>query len=301
MKSSDQRYFQVRRTKREANLHPEIGLALTKARSDPSGVDHLNQLIEQSAHEFSHILLACGRTATDFRRNYRRGSASHNIVEANKIAPHSALQPAKLDGFVCLRLSKEQTWNVKGRFGKLRPQDVLIHDPQGTIWKGLVAASLAGSRDRHVELLADLRQRPKTLIDWEDATDVSHLLVKELERQLRGLAHREDEDFPQLGEIGARNLALRKYVKVKKLLTGEPDYISTFTSVDVRVALEKCLVCVEAYVDGGNVRAAYCDPDTSQRHCSAARLTARISRVEDRLLDMGDIDQRYYTPEGRSD
>jgi hypothetical protein len=295
MRSSDQRYYHVRRTKREVNLYPEVDAAFTAARRDSSAIPELDHLIERSAREFSHVLLACGRTANDFRRSFRRGCARHNIIKASEIAPYEALLPEKLDGFVCLRLSKEQSWNVKERWGKLQPQDCLVHDPQGVIWTRLAHGSIAGPDPERLGILTDLQDRCIRFGEIDTVEGLAHVVVKLLQRQLRSLANKTSEHHPELTDTGYRNLAMEKFVAIRKLLTYEPDYMITHSKADVRKALEECLVCVEAYVEGGNVRAAYCDPDTSQRHCSEERLHARIARVEDRLLELGDADQRYYT------
>lgn len=299
MRSSDQRYFQVRRTKREVNLWDELGPAIAGAKRDGEMNPALSALLERSAEEYTHVLLACGRTASDFRRNYRRGCARHNIIEAREIAPLDSLLEARLDGYHVLRLTREQHWNVRNRFGKLRPQDQLVHDPQGRIWKGLIASSIAGPSADRIDTLGDLRGQRVSLFSLNNPFDLVELLRKEMERRLRGMATRVDEKYPELSPIKSRNLALRRYVKIKKLRGYEPDGIETFSRADVRKRLEEHLVVVEAYVEGRDVRAAYCDPDTSQRHCSEARLFARLSRVEDRLLELGDIEVRYYTePQG---
>lgn len=295
MRSSDQRYFQVRRTKREANLYPEIAALLSDARRVGEVTSALEEAVQLSAQEFTHILLACGRTANDFRRNFRRGCANHNIVTAAEIAPYEALLSERLDGYVCYRLSKEQHWNVRERFGKLRPQDVLIHDPQGGLWTRLIEGRIAGPDLERLGILSDLRERGEALFDLDDALDLSTLLLKELERRFRSYAAGASDAMPEFTDVGLRNAAVREYVKIKRLLTWEPDYETMFSKADVRERLEQCLVVVEAYVDGGDVRAALFDPDTSKRHCSEARLFARLSHVEDRLIELGDCDQRYYT------
>ena len=300
MRSSDARYFQVRRTKRNVNLWDELAPVIAAARREGGLNSALLDLIERSAEEYTHVLLACGRTASDFRRNYRRGCAAHNIVEAREIAPHDALLAERLDGYQALRLTREQHWNVKNRFGKLRAQDQLFHDPQGRVWKELMAGAVAGPSGERVDILTALREEPVELFSLNDPFDLVELLGKEMERRLRGMATPTDE-VPELSAIGARNLALREFVAIRKLRTYEPDGITTFSRADARKRLEEHLVVVEAYVEGRNVRAAYADPDTSGRHCSEARLFARLSRVEDRLMELGDSDVRYYTGESMAD
>lgn len=298
MRSSDQRYYHVRRTKRQVNLYPEVDAAFSAARRDAVAIPALDALLKESAREFSYVLLACGRTANDFRRSFRRGCARHNIIKATEIAPYEALLSEKLDGFSCLRLSKEQSWNVKERWGKLQPQDALVHDPQGVFWTRLAHGSIAGPDPERMGILSDLRERYEAFGEIDTIEGLAHVGRKLLERQLRSLAHKVTDEFPELSETGYRNLAIRKFVAIKKLLALEPDGLTTFSRAEVRKKLEACLVCVEAYVDGGNVRAAYCDPDTSNRHCSEGRLYARLARVEDRLIELGDMDQRYYTTPG---
>jgi hypothetical protein len=296
VRSSDARYFQVRRTKREVNLWDELGPAIAAAKRDGDMNPALSDMLERSAEEYTHVLLACGRTAHDFRRNFRRGCAAHNVVEAREIAPVDILLRVQLDGFKMLRLTREQHWNVKERMGKVRAQDALVHDPQGRVWKELIAASIAGASVDNIDIFDSLIEHRVKLVDWNSPFDQVDMLVKEMERRLRAGASRPvTEENPEWSPIKAANIALRAYVAIKKLRGYEPDGIHTFSRADVRKELEAQLVIVEAYVEGRNVRVAYCDPDTSGRHCSEARLFARLSRVEDRLIELGDSDIRYYT------
>lgn len=132
-------------------------------RKDRSIAPVLYHLVRQSTAEYTHVMLACGRTSTDFRRNFRRGAARHNQIPASDIAPHAALLVDRFDGFTLFRLTKEQYWNLKERSGKVRPQDAVIHDPQGQWWSLLLHFSLSGPKAENVNLLRAAVQKSATV------------------------------------------------------------------------------------------------------------------------------------------
>ncbi len=163
MRSSDQRYYHVQRTKRAGEQYgAHIVAALQLARSEGQ-TEQLNAVIHDSAVEHPVVLLACGRTATDFRRQFRRGTPGYHCIAANDVAPIDLLRDEKLDGYVAMRLTREQHRAVRDKAEKLYGRDRLLSDPQGAIWKELVSASIAGQREEHIDLLANLRDRGRVL------------------------------------------------------------------------------------------------------------------------------------------
>lgn len=279
MKSSDQRYFQVRRTKRETNFYPEIATALADARRDPAAIAALNSLIAQSAHEFTHILLASGRTATDFRRNYRRGAARHNMVAANDIAPHASLLVEKLDGYQVMRLSKEQTRNIKMRWVKLRTCDLLIHDPQGALWARVIGASLAGCNDDNLGLLGYLRDRGENLVEVKAVKGSQEAVDRAAKQLVRFVASFGDNppDWFTVWDAEQQEREARFAWRRANRMIREGAEWHQMNEAEFRLEIEKQIVIAEAFLDGGNVMAAYHDPDTSKRH---SRLQPRLDRIE---------------------
>jgi len=282
MRSSDQRYFQVRRTKREANLYPEIATALADAKRDPAAIPALNSLIEQSAHEFSHILLASGRTATDFRRNYRRGCARHNMVAANDIAPHASLLVERLDGYQVMRLSKEQTANIKMRWVKLRTCDLLIHDPQGVLWARIIGASLSASNEDNLGLLGYLRDRGENLVADKAVMGTQEAVDRAAKQLVRFVSSFGDNTPDWMEEWDAERQereARFAWRRANRMIREGAEW-HQMNDAEFRLEIEKQIVIAEAFLDGGNVMAAYHDPDTSKRH---SRLQPRLDRLQKEL------------------
>ena len=277
-RSSDQRYFQARRTKRKPNLFPEIADAISMAKQNPSMAPIVYHLARASSVEFTHIMLACGRTAHDFRRNFRRGSAGHNTIPATDLVPYDDLRPAKLDGYVCFRLTREQYWNVKTRAGKVRIQDAVVHDPQGQWWSLLLHYMLKGPSVEHLGLLIDFQKWKVKLLDPEREEDCLKLYTKLSERHERYLASAEP-DFPEReAEVSGKLIdvhleALQKWVALLDEAKGLDKLVP-----QIRLEIEKSLVVIEAFVTGGDVQKAALDPDTSGRHCSLSALTKRLAK-----------------------
>lgn len=163
----------------------DLAIALRAARIGEGDFSAVLDAVRAGAPEFSHILLACGRTATDFRRNYRIGSPNWHIVNANNLCDVETLARERLDGFVLMRLSREQTKNVKLRWTKLRAQDVLIHDPQGIIWGRIVGAHVVGKREKHLGLLEDLRERGVSLVNENSAKNSDTALERSGKEMMR--------------------------------------------------------------------------------------------------------------------
>lgn len=281
MRSSDQRYFQVRRTKREANPHLEVADALAMAREDIKTAPVLYTLVRRSAPEFTHVMLACGRTANDFRRNFRRGPARHNVIPAKDIAPHAALLTEKLDGYTCIRLNREQYWNLKTRCGKVKPQDAVVHDPQGQWWSLLCYFMLRGPQADNLGLLTDLRGMAVRLFDPESKADIAKHVTKAIERHERWMARAIPAYPEKASEIYRRvflsaQAALARWVELEWEAKGIP-----LLQAQIRVEMEKALVILEAYAAGGDVKRAALDPDTRGRHCSDATLRKRIAKFVD--------------------
>lgn len=281
LRSSDQRYHDVRRVKRTVpEFNVQIVKALRDARLDSDALPALNAVIEESAEEFSHVLLACGVTANDFRRNFRHGSAGYHRIPANDLAELGLLQQERLDGYVVFRMTKDQTWNVKQRWAKLRRADRLIHDPQGRHWARILAATLDGRRDEHVGYLCDLRDRGISLVEQNAVTgtqDAVEHAARNMMRQLRSFSHSPPDWLNWDAAKEAKEARGAWFTIRERLRQGHEWY--RVSAAEHRVEIEKMLVVCEAFLDGGNVRAAVWDPDTSQRHCSAARLRDRIDRV----------------------
>lgn len=286
MRSSDQRYFHVQRVKRDvtavSECQAEIVLALRVARQDPSALENLANLIRASAAEFSHLLLACGRTATDFRRNFRRGPAAHNIIYANDLADMASLQVARLDGFAVIRLSKEQARTVKAKWRKLRDQDHLVHDPQGQVWTALMSASLSGDCSG-LDHLAGLRAGEQlALARLRGDKEAAYAWFRERDLRERANVHNPDfiePDHIELEAMQCFSWALNEYqMEWRKPGAWE-------NPGAVRKRIECNLVVAEAFAAGKGFAAAYGAPDTSGRHCSERRLRQRLQRVDEQFGD----------------
>lgn len=279
MRSSDQRYHEVRRVKRDVPQYSvQLVKALRDARLDVDAMPALERVVRDSAQEFTHLLLCTGITATDFRRNFRHGSAGYHVITGVQLAGRAALLGENLDGFSVLRMSKDQTWNVKQRWAKLRRADVLIHDPQGAHWYKLLAAMLDGQRDENVGLLADLRDRGVSLVAENAITgtqDAVEHAARNLVRHIRSWAENPPETMKWDDAYAARGA----WTGLNERLRMGSSWYKHETPEDHRVEIEKALVVCEAFLDGKDVREAFYDPDTSGRHCSASRLAARIERV----------------------
>ncbi|WP_242152624.1 hypothetical protein [Sphingomonas sp. BAUL-RG-20F-R05-02] len=237
--------------------------------------------MKQSASEYTHILLATGVTATDFRRNFRRGSPAHHMIPVSALVSTPPLRAERLDGFKAMRLSKEQVWNVKQRWAKLRKLDVLIHDPQGRFWARLQECALDGVENEHLGVLCDLRERGEALVEAQAVPGTEEAVERasrELVRHIRSWSDVAPNDLI----FNERKQAIGAYNRARRIQKSGQAMFAT-SAAEVRVELEKALVVAEAYVDGTSVRAAYYDPDTSGRHCSVARLDARLVRVQDAL------------------
>ena len=300
LRSSDQRYRHVQRTKRDTQAWEvasrDLDFALRAVRTGEGDFSAVEEAIRAGAAEFSHILLACGRTATDFRRNYRRGSPNWHIVNTNAICPVETLQRERLDGYVLMRLSREQTKNVKLRWAKLREQDRLIHDPQGALWAEVMGCHIDGERDEHLDMLLALRERGRGLVDDNQAISEEHREAradKELDRFFRLYAQGFDavaSDGKTTPPEVIRETASWRYGIAHRIYsTGS--YLTKVTPAEARLELEKSLVVAEAFLASGQIDQAIWDPDTSQRHCSAARLRERMRAVEEGFAAIGYADE----------
>jgi len=163
VRSSDQRYFHVQRTKRPTEQYGDQIVHARQTARTTGTTEQLDAVIRESAVEHPVVLLACGRTANDFRRQFRRGTPAYHGVAANDVAPIDLLRDEKLDGYVVMRLTREQHRAVRDKAEKLYGRDRLLSDPQGAIWTQVVHASLAGEREEHIDLLANLRDRGRVL------------------------------------------------------------------------------------------------------------------------------------------
>ncbi|PNU04601.1 hypothetical protein [Novosphingobium guangzhouense] len=280
MKSSDQRYRQVQRVKRDTSgiqaKQEAIPAAISAVRYDPGQIVVHDGLVRDTASEFTHLLLACGRTASDFRRNFRRGAASWNVVAANDLAPMEDLKAAKLDGFSVLRLSREQVRTVRAKWRKLRDQDFLTHDPQGALWINLMRSNLLGDCNAlgALQALRDGEQPSMARFDGDD--EAKYAWFRERELSWRPKAN---EPFParyaEETEDEASicfSMALADYHLKWRKTVAEPQ-------PRIRERMERNLVVAEAFMDADGFSKAYWNPETSGRHCSEARLRERFDRV----------------------
>lgn len=279
MRSSDQRYRHVQRYKRDPHEWEQwskaLVLALRDVRLGEGDFQAVEAAIRGGAQEFNHLLLATGRTATDFARNYRRGSPNWHTIRANDLCPQAALKGERLDGFVVMRLSREQAKNVKLRSAKLNSGDILLHDPQGTFWTRVVGCWLDGSRNEHVGVLCDLRDRGESpTAAMHEAGNPFYRAAKERQRLVRAKAYLESD--PEWFDDEQR--MARHAFRMAWFALFEPWRFSMAPGKR-RKLLEERLVVAEAYGGQGNTRVAFYDPDTSGRHCSGTTLRKRIDRV----------------------
>jgi hypothetical protein len=281
-KSSDQRYFQARRPKRDTSHIERWGQSfvttLRDVRSDTSQFPRLEMLVRESAAEFSQLLLACGRTSHDFRRNFRRGAANWNVIVANDLAAMDDLRRERLDGFSIIRLSREQAQAVKAKWRKLRDQDYLFHDPQGSAWTLLLRSHVLGQRDG-LELVMGLRTgKQLALKRFQSAEQAKYAWFRERDLEHRRLSSEQWEwryDTEQEDEASiCFSMALADYQLKWRKPTREPQ-------AKIRARMEHNLLVAEAFVDGADMSKAIFDPfpDTSGRHCSEKRLRERFDRV----------------------
>ena len=289
MKSSDQRYFQVRRPKSQINRYVELAKALRDARHDPLKVIEVDKLVAASTTDFTHVMLVCGRTAKDFRRNFRRGCAEFNTVTAVQLVPYETLLKAELDGYSLLRLTKEQHWNVKQRWGKLREQDALLHDPQGAFWTRVLRALLDGRHDGHLSILTDIRDKGQRLVQARLGTSSE----ADKDRYVRefGRAQRKRRDEVMSPEECYDN-ARRVWVELNDYLSqaGTPQYLrishngrhSKISRAEWRLCVERCLLELEA-VAVGDFRRVFFNPDTSSRH---SRIRPRLENIRAKVLPL---------------
>lgn len=302
MRSSDQRYRQVQRAKRDRKpwelASRKLAIALRAVRAGDGDFSAVEAAIRAGASEFNHVLLACGRTATDFRRNYRVGSPNWHIVNANAICPLSLLQRERLDGFVVMRLSREQAKNVKLRWAKLREQDILIHDPQGTHWAEIVGCLVDGERDEHLAVLTGLRERGASLVRENMARSVE-LRDQRQHKELVRFATTPDALFADQERWSAdkcREKAMICWFVAKKLAReGFKDVagVAVFSPrvkyhnsvAEWRLELERNLVVAEAFADGGDVLQASFAPDTSKRHTAHAHRIERVERLVGKVFE----------------
>ncbi|WP_454883985.1 hypothetical protein [Sphingomonas oryzagri] len=278
MKTSDARYRHVQRTKRDPFDYVDLVKAMRVARLDPRELEPLEQAVRDSTREFTHVLLATGQTANDFRRNFRVGANGVNILRANDLVAHDALQAEKLDGYVVMRISREQHKNLKLRWAKLRNQDRLYHDPQGTLWMSLMRGwAKAIGEDEILRELIHLRDSgvQLTRADEDDHQKRLERASKELVRFAVSQAFIDDMDWDEakIHKEGRDSFFGARVV----FREGAERYVSVD---EWRKRIEERLVVSEAYVDGECVKAAWANPDTSKRHSTTAQLQARFDRID---------------------
>ncbi|KKI21967.1 hypothetical protein [Sphingomonas sp. Ag1] len=279
MRSSDQRYRHVQRKKRETQqwelASRDLAFALRDVRRNEGDFSAVEAAIKAGAAEFNHVLLASGRTATDFRRNFRVGSPNWHIVNANAICPIGLLQRERLDGFVLMRLSREQAKNVKLRWAKLRDQDRLLHDPQGAHWSEIVGCHVDGERDEHLAVLTGLREAGVNVLAVQLAKGEAEREFHEYKTTNRPWVRPFVSRYEDEAEDEASccfSMALAGY-ELQWRKNGGP------SQAKVRAAIEHNLVVAEAFAAGQGFEQAYYAPDTSNRRCSDAKLKERIDAI----------------------
>lgn len=263
MRSSDQRYYHVQRPKRTAeDFTVEIVKALQRARID-GDIKGLDDVLGRSASEYPVVLLACGRTANDFRRSFRRGVGGYHNIPFNNLAPLDLLVDERLDGYAAMRLSREQHANVKDKSEKLYERDRLISDPQGTTWTQLIHAHMAGQREEHIDLLLNLRDRGRVLNEQDRAG--YQLVPFPMADELPDNLPSNDAVLP---------FAARQFVtwqQRKDDIRWEAWRSGITTSVRM----------LSAYLDGSSMMAArYCRGDEPSTHDHRRHFQARVDRIE---------------------
>ncbi|WP_293984906.1 hypothetical protein [Sphingobium sp.] len=220
----------------------------------------MDAIIRESAAEYPAILLACGRTANDFRRAFRRGAAGYHNISANNLAPMELLRDEALDGYAVMRLTREQTTTVKGKAEKLFARDRLIDDPSGAIWLEVIHAHLAGEREAHLDLLLNLRDRGRVL----NAADRAAYQIK---------------PYPTSSELGdlpsndaVLPFAARQYLFYRDKTDRYEQWRSLMTT-PVRM--------LTAYLDNGSMMAArLCRGDEPSGHEHRRHFQARVTRID---------------------
>jgi len=263
MRSSDQRYYHVQRPKRTTeDFTVEIVKALQRARIE-GDIKGLDDVLGRSASEYPVVLLACGRTANDFRRSFRRGVGGYHNIPFNNLAPLDLRVDERLDGYAAMRLSREQHANVKDKSEKLYERDRLISDPQGATWTQLIHAHMAGQREEHIDLLLNLRDRGRVLNELDRAG--YQLLPFPMPDELPDNLPSNDAVLP---------FAARQFVtwqQRKDDIRWEAWRSGITTSVRM----------LSAYLDGSSMMAArYCREDEPSTHEHRRPFQARVDRIE---------------------
>lgn len=264
MRSSDQRYYHVQRTKREVqDFTKAIVIALRDARLEGK-IDALDAIVRDSACEYRTILICCGRTANDFRRAFRRGPAGYHNVQANNLAPVDLLRDEALDGYSIIRLTREQARTVKDKAYKLYQRDRIIDDPQGAIWAKVMRATLTGQLEEHMDLLLNLRDRGR-ILNAADRSDY-HLHAFPTPDELPDNLPSNEAVLPYAAKQYLRYIEFQdRYDQWRKLMT-----------TPVRM--------LTAYMDGQSMMAArYCRDDEPDSHEHRRHFQARIDRIENEI------------------
>ncbi len=265
MRSSDKRYYHVQRPKRSAQDYTvDIVKALRDARltGERGG---LEAVIRDSAVEYPAILLACGITANDFRRSFRRGSAGYHNVQANNLADIEALRAERLDGYSVMRLTREQHKSVKDKSEKLRAGDRLISDPQGKLWMEVLVCMLAGQQDDHIDVLEGLRGQGRVMGD-RSGYDIGPSPTP----------HDLPDDLPSNEAV--LPFAARQFLFYRNRTSGRWDQWRGLMTTPVRM--------LTAYLDNGSMMVArYCRGDEPSTHEHQRHFMARVERID---VELGD-------------
>lgn len=305
MRSSDQRYFHVQRQKRDSREWEQwskaLILALRDVRTGQGDFAAVEAACRGAAAEWSHVLIATGRTANDFRRNFRLGSPNEHRVAVNDLAELSDLRAIGLDGFSALRLSKEQAKNVKLRWAKLHERDSLLHDPQGAHWSAILGMWIDGQRAEHIEALRGLYGAGNRLVthySQKDAEAEKARSNKEWERFVRTLpadveaAKRIERERPGIRLRSKIMSQSDHYEFVEKHLRSAEALFKRYSKAvaderpDLRKKIEISICVVEQYIETGEYDEALFNPKTDGRHCADSRL---LSRLELARLAMDEI------------
>lgn len=286
MRSSDQRYFHVQRQKRDSREWEQwskaLILALRDVRTGQGDFAAVEAACRGGAAEWSHVLIATGRTANDFRRNFRLGSPNEHRVAVNDLAEVSDLQAVGLDGFSVLRLSKEQAKNVKLRWAKLHERDSLLHDPQGAHWSAVLGMWIDGQRAEHIEALRGLYGAGIRLVTQnmaESEEQKNQRVEKELARFMRSFADGGSDRMEIPMEW--RRDTVEWHVDRLQERYAQLDAVSDSERPELRRLIENNLCIIEAFIATGSYDEAMYSTDYSGRHCSAAQLRARVIAAVD--------------------
>lgn len=264
MKSSDQRYFHVQRTKRDAqDFTREIVIALRDART-AGKLDALDVVIRESAIEYPTILMCCGRTANDFRRSFRRGPAGYHNVTANNLCPVELLRDEALDGYALIRLTREQARTIKDKAEKLYKRDRIIDDLQGAVWVEVMRAHLTGQSEEHLELLLDLRDRGRVANPNDRAG--YQLVPYPVPDELPDNLPSNEAVLP---------FAARQFLFYRDKRSRYDQWRNLMTT-PVRM--------LTAYLDGASMmEARYCRGDEPGQHEHRKHFQARVDRIENEI------------------